>query len=444
MKWFSIALSAAIAAHLIGVAWAVTRAPQSATQSNQEKSAAELVKDGMAFYRVKQYPMAAKLLQEAIAKGANQHDVLYNAACALALAGDKEKALEFLAHTIEAGFRNREVLNSDPDLIALHADARWPKIVSACEAQQAKYLKEHSDPNNARFVTSDIANFWKAYDKAMAATPGGQAAIFQREYIDPGTVGLRDWVSRGRLKANVLLKTIDSHKEFYKAIRSLTTDIERQYAPTIAALRRFKELYTEAIFPDVYFVIGQLQSGGTSSGNGLLMGAEMFTRATETPTSELSGWEKGAIMQQSEIPALVAHEFVHFQQRYSGLGSALCSCLQEGSADFLGKLTSGRLITRMEETHFWANARERELWQEFQKDMDGKGVSRWLYGSSGENGRPVDLGYWIGFKISEAYYNNAADKKQAVRDILIMPDCTRFLLDSRYAEKFAANTPARK
>ena len=80
---------------------------------------------------------------------------------------------------------------------------------------------------------------------------------------------------------------------------------------------------------------------------------------------------------------------------------------------FWAKLTSGRLVSRMEETHVWADARERELWLEFQKQMDSKDTSHWLYGSSGGNGRPVDLGYWMGFKISEAYFKNAADKKHS-------------------------------
>jgi uncharacterized protein YjaZ len=154
----------------------------------------------------------------------------------------------------------------------------------------------------------------------------------------------------------------------------------------------------------------------------------------------MGDWERGALMPQSDIPPLVAHESVHFQQKYLALGTLLCACLKEGSADFLGKLTSGRLIARMDETHVWANARERELWEEFQKELDGKDTSRWLYGKSGGNGRPVDLGYWIGYKISEAYFQNATDKKAAVRDMLLIKDCREFLKASRYAEKFTANT----
>jgi len=44
--------------------------------------------------------------------------------------------------------------------------------------------------------------------------------------------------------------------------------------------------------------------------------------------------------------------------------------------------------------------------------------------------------YYIGYKISEAYYGNAGDKKQAIKDILEIRDAQQFLKDSRYSQKF--------
>jgi tetratricopeptide (TPR) repeat protein len=406
-------------------------------QDGAQKTASQLVKEATASYDKKEYALAAKLFQEAVSKGAADLDTLYNAACALALAGNGEKAFEFLDRVIRAGFRNTTHLKNDVDLNSLHNDPRWEKLVTACEAQREKWIKDHSDPNNTRFVTEDIERFWKAYDRAMNASPDERVAIFQRDYIDPGTVGLKDWAASGRLNAKTLVKTIEARPNFFKTIRSLTIRIQARRPEIVAAFRKFKELYPEAVFPEAYFVIGQLQSGGTSSANGLLMGSEMFTRAPGTPPDELTEWQKGALMPQSDIPPLVAHESVHFQQKYRSQTGLLCACLKEGSADFLGNLTSGRLIARMEETHRWANARERELWEEFQKGMEGEDTSHWLYGNSGGNGRPVDLGYWMGYKISEAYFNNSADKKRAVRDILVVNDCKQFLKDSRYSEKFS-------
>jgi uncharacterized protein YjaZ len=51
--------------------------------------------------------------------------------------------------------------------------------------------------------------------------------------------------------------------------------------------------------------------------------------------------------------------------------------------------------------------------------------------ASGE--KPADLGYYVGYKICEAYYNQAKDKKQAVKDILTIQDYKQFLAKSGYA-----------
>lgn len=416
--------------------WVVAQQPQ------KPLTVEELIKEGDAAYQRKEYAKSAKLFQEAVAKGARDTDAIYNAACVTALAGDKETAFQLLNKVIAAGFRNTDHLKRDSDLKSLHDDPRWTKVVAGSEAQQAKYIKDHSDPNKARFITEDINRFWQTYDQAMAAAPAEREAIFQRLYIDPGTVGLKDFGQSGRLNAKNLVKVIEIRQNFFKAIRTVTMNTGKQRSETVAAFRKFKKLYPEAIFPEAYFVVGQMQSGGTASPNGLLMGAEMFTRSASVPTDELNAWAKGALMEPSEIPPLVAHESIHFQQKYPLQGGLLCNCLKEGSADFLGELTSGRLIKRMQETHVWANARERELWEEFQKDMTvANSTSRWLYGGSEKNGRPVDLGYWMGYKISEAHYKNSTDKKQAVRDILIVNDCQQLLKASRYAEKFAASAP---
>jgi hypothetical protein len=48
-------------------------------------------------------------------------------------------------------------------------------------------------PGDARFVTTDIDNFWRAYDVGGG---GASAALFQSEYLDKASPGLRDFISR--------------------------------------------------------------------------------------------------------------------------------------------------------------------------------------------------------------------------------------------------------
>ena len=109
--------------------------------------------------------------------------------------------------------------------------------------------------------------------------------------------------------------------------------------------------------------------------------------------------------------------------------------IKEGSADFIAELISGRHGNA--HLHLYANPKERELWTEFKQEMNGTKTSDWLYQGDQAKGRPADLGYYIGYKISEAYYRASKDKKQAVKDILEIKDFNQFLKDSGYEAKFA-------
>jgi hypothetical protein len=57
------------------------------------------------------------------------------------------------------------------------------------------------DPEMVKFVTSDIGNFWRAYDLAAKETDKAKrVAIFQTEYLDKGSPGLKDFL-RLRIKS---------------------------------------------------------------------------------------------------------------------------------------------------------------------------------------------------------------------------------------------------
>ncbi len=271
---------------------------------------------------------------------------------------------------------------------------------------------------------------------AMAASPKDRVTIFQREYIDPGTAGLQDLNYIGRIETEGLAKTIESYANYYKAIRLITLEIDKQRAETVWAFRKLKELYPPASFPDTYFAIGHFEGGGKASNEGLLIDAEMFAVAPGVPITELGAWEKEHALAPTELPPVITHEFVHFLQAYASQDTLLCKCLNEGSADFISELALGRLLATTQKAHAWANPREHQLWDEFQKDMNGTDISHWLYAGSAKGDRPADLGYWMGYKISEAYYRNATDKKQAIKEILMVKDCNEFVKASRYAEKF--------
>jgi len=291
-----------------------------------------------------------------------------------------------------------------------------------------------ADVSKVRIVTSDIDNFWRAYDMA---TPENRTEVFQREYLDKGSPGLKDFIRLRFKNAQNLTKKMAEMPKFYASMRPATlrmatqTDIIRRY------LLRFQELYPEAVFPDVYFVIGVASTGGTASERGLLIGAEMHTRAPETDESEFNPWLKAVLKPVDEMPVIVIHELVHFQQKSPSSKALINKSLAEGAADFVSRLVTGRTIN--EHVREWAEPRRDELFQEFAQKAHGQDLTDWLYNGDRAKDRPADLGYWIGSQIADDYYERASDKRTALREIMEMKDPAQIWRGSKYAPLLTAD-----
>lgn len=266
----------------------------------------------------------------------------------------------------------------------------------------------HADPDSARLITSDIELFWDVYDNA----PPQQLEVWlRRAYLSRGTQGLRDFIPYRILSAVDLAARIRRDRSRYEAARPGTQRVSEMEPQIRATFHALKELYPDAVFPDVYFVIGRFNSGGTVSPAGLLIGAEMHP-------------------DPAHLPMIVAHELIHYQQPPGGRSLTLLErAFREGSADFVGELISGQRMNATAQEY--GRAHEAELWAEFRTVMQGTDATGWLYGNP-PPGRPADLGYFIGYRIAEAYYAQAADKDAALRDILRARDVERILAASGY------------
>lgn len=255
--------------------------------------------------------------------------------------------------------------------------------------------KPNDNPDSARLVTTDVALFWAALDAAAQAPPDSLGAYLQRDYLDRASVGAHDFIPGRIISAEELAAYVRDHRARYDSVRAARLDVARADAEIRAAFRTLKELYPPAVFPDVYFVIGRFNSGGTSSRHGLLIGAEMFR-------------------DPNRLPAIVSHELIHYQQHCDD-PTLLDNAFLEGSADFVGEMISGSQINNA--AHTYGLAHEHELWAEFTPHFGDREFYPWMYGTP-PNGRPNDLGYFIGYRIAQAYYDKTPDKRQAVRDIV--------------------------
>jgi hypothetical protein len=285
-----------------------------------------------------------------------------------------------------------------------------------------------------QLVTSDIESFWKAYDASQA---GNREDAFQKLYLDPGSPGLRDFVTLRIQSAKALATAIDkTYPKFYASVRPYTFKVEEQRGAILKHLDRFRELYPEAQFPPVYFVIGRLTSGGTTSDRGLLIGTEVNSLGPDVNTSEINPAFRRAMGSADHIPLIVVHELTHTQKKRGGqrkLAYLLDQSIEEGAADFMTELVAASSINAYAKE--WAEARRDELFQRFAADLSARpnDTSQWLYNYRGGSEQPADLGYWIGAEICRSYYANAKDKREAIRNIVTLVNTESIVRNSRYA-----------
>lgn len=287
-----------------------------------------------------------------------------------------------------------------------------------------------ADPMNAKIVTSDIELFWDAFDQLMQDSSSNP---FQKDYIEKASQGVIDFLPNKRIvSAEALQELVLSEKEYYANIKTSSfrsMEYEKQIRATYFAL---KHLYPKAEFPTLYFIIGRTTSGATATQNGLVVGIETFS---DTLYETVYGRPS---LDLDLLPFIVAHEIIHFLQVDDTTNNSLLkNCIREGSADFIAEMTSGEKVKLMNGTNVYpyGDLHEEKLWNEFKGVMKEDEIAPWLY-SQTKDGRPQNLGYWMGYKIVEAYYNKAQNKKAAISDILNIEDYDQFLITSGYQEKF--------
>jgi hypothetical protein len=313
-------------------------------------------------------------------------------------------------------------------------------ILAGCAADAEDPPVFAATPAGARFVTSDIDAFWAAYDAAFSAgNPEERVRAFQRGYVDAGTDELR-WMFGNKFCRSVPLSffvdRIVAARTYYDAVRaaSATVKSEATRARVRSALDRLEELYPEAVYPDLYFMVGDLSNGGSFSGTAVDLAIEAFLADADTPLTGVPEDFLPFIQGVDYIPGLVIHEVVHVQQRYlpPDRDTLLAHSIIEGGANFVEELVCGRPDNAT--LRAYGDAHEAELWSDFKKVMDGRDFTGWLYGPCDE--RETNSGYYVGYRICEAYYAKASDKHQALVDMMNLEDGAAFLEQSGYSAKF--------
>ena len=282
-------------------------------------------------------------------------------------------------------------------------------------------------------ITTDIDNFWRAFDAADRLPTADRVKLFQASYFDVASRGMRDFMRLRLDDAEAFEAVVTRHDDYYRSSRSSMMRIREFEGEIRYFYKRFEALYPPLQIPNLTFVVGRLSCGGTTSESGLLVGAEMFAMTDRTPIDTLNHWHRAVIRPVSEIPSIVIHELVHIQQRSKGTDrhSLLAKSVREGMADFLTELVTRRKDDRAH--HIYGRKHEEALWESFTEEMGETDAGNWLGNGVSSVDRPADLGYFIGCQICRAYVARFGETNETLQRMIEVEDFEEIYRDSGYS-----------
>jgi hypothetical protein len=304
------------------------------------------------------------------------------------------------------------------------------KSLSKAETDLRRQIKKELAPENAKHTTTiDIDHFWDAFDNLKNCRNYSDSVdSFQKLYLDKSTNGMLDFIQVRDFTAEKFVKAVSNNIDFYQSVRQYTYEVKKAVPVIEKVFTKFKEIYVDFKPFKVCFAVGIKNTGGTVSGQYILIGTEVAISLNDTSSRNNEEIVK-------RIERLIAHESVHTQQKsYSDKNAIQCpllwQSLREGSCDFIAEL-----ITGQSRSNDYGEKNESKLWTAFKNELCNQNIGNWLYNASSVKDKPADLGYFIGYEIVKEYYGNTVNKRQAVIDIINMSDPIRFLETSKYDQK---------
>lgn len=284
-----------------------------------------------------------------------------------------------------------------------------------------------------RIDTRDIQHFWEAYDLlAEAETKQDSISIIQEHYLNRATVGFKEFLRIRNFTAEEYIRVLSLYPKFWASVRPLTEAIEGRKEEMVQVFQHFEQQIPNFKKPRICFAIGCLRTGGTISKDLILIGSEIAAADSTIDKSEMTGWLASIIGKTGNITAMIAHETIHVLQYNKRKFDLTIGVLTEGIADFLAMELLEYNINQT--LHTYGDANECALWKAFEKDLveHPNGHRRWLYQGQRSVDKPADLGYYLGYKIAQAYYQKQKNKRKAIDDLLNVKKYRQILKKSGY------------
>lgn len=272
---------------------------------------------------------------------------------------------------------------------------------------------------NKQFVTTDIDNYWFAYDQINKATDSiERIKLINELYIDKATDGLKGLLTVRRYRDDEFVANMLKYPKFWNSIRGNSSQLLKDSEQIKKYLTMLKEIYPELKPANFYFSFGAFRTGGTYEDNKVLLGAEYLLVQKNTAIEELPNYIQNTINEYVpyDIPLTAIHEYIHTQQKSWEEQSIIHLCVAEGVAEFISTLITEKPLSPP--VKFGKQNAEKVMERYMVEVVRNSDVWNWLWSQNKNELKVKDLGYYIGYEICERYYNQATDKKKAIKDLI--------------------------
>lgn len=282
---------------------------------------------------------------------------------------------------------------------------------------------QHIERKKANVTTTDIDNFWKAYDQVIQESDSlRQTELIDSLYIQKGSVGLNTMMEVRNYSAQEYVTLINHYPKYWASLRSNTLKAHELAGELNNGISKLEAIYPELKPAKIYFTVGCMRTNGTTRDSMVLIGSELAMTDSLTDISEFDGETKDWLINYfntnpiHDLVLLNIHEYVHTQQKEQ-VHNLLSIALREGVAEFVstlalnkpsavdaiafGKENAAAVRERFEQEMFYPNNQPKWFWSNYPNEF---GVR--------------DLGYYVGYQMCENYYQQTEDKTDAIRTMI--------------------------
>ena len=271
-------------------------------------------------------------------------------------------------------------------------------------------------------VTHDVQHFWEAYDKVIEIDdPDHQKEVFQNSFWDKASIGQKAMFEVRDYTPLDYLNAINEYPNFWNSIRKNTSKVD-EFVPQLQdGIDALKQLYPNLKPAKIYFTIGALRSNGTTRDSLVLIGSELALGDSSTNIEELPDHLNHLATffetdPKENLVFLNTHEFVHTQQSTTVGNSLLAQTLIEGTAEFVAEKALG--VSSPNPQISYGENNKQKIKEAFVKEITSPLISNWFWNSNDNEFGMRDLGYYVGYEICKSYYDQAANKNVAIKEMI--------------------------